>query len=748
MVYLHEHNRAAYEKIKDAMKNGIKKIAIPRATGSGKTYLIGALAEQYNDDKKLVLEPTRPLLDSIKEKFDEFGIENVDFMTYQRLNRLSDEDIAEMDYRFVFMDECHHGTSAKWGQKINYLMESHPDCVFLGTSATTIRNDGVDVIEALFENNAVSELPLSTAIAKGILPCPKYVTAIYRLDDEFEKLEKKIENSTNTKEEKKEFMAKIKAMRSRFDKAYGVPIILNQNIKEQNGKYLIFCANKAHLSDMRSVVIDWFQTAGFKNIHDYAIYSEYPEKDKEYKEFCSDNSDAVKLLFSINMLSEGLHLYDISGVIMLRPTRSYIVHRQQAGRVIHSENMGRIPLIIDLVNNFMSANDGVNLLKEIKDAIEKEKKNNPDFDDSTVDIDTYFIFEQVVEIREAFAEIEGQLQGNWDLHIRALKQFKEREGDCLVPKKHVEIVDGNTKINLGKWVLNIRSANKGTGRYLLTNDRVQQLDEIGFVWDELKNRFLINVDSCVKFYERNGRLPNKHSHNRNEKRLGEFLGKNSNKLKLPQWKIDLLENIPTFLKEKECSFDRFYRNALLYKERYGHTNIKRDDKIDGYNIGMIYNSMIQNCKKEKLTLAEIDKLKNIGINVTMGKFEKRFYRNIELAKQAVNDGVIITSENKSYKNVNLYDWYMNNQKKMSNEQLKIMRKLILKKRKNPINIIDVESGQVYTYSSISEASKALNSKFCIVHNDRVGFVAIYDRLTGRIKNPIYKGFRFEYADSV
>ena len=61
--------------------------------------------------------------------------------------------------------------------------------------------------------------------------------------------------------------------------------------------------------------------------------------------------------------------------------------------------------------------------------------------------------------------------------------------------------------------------------------RVQQLNEVGFVWDELKNRFQINVNACLKFYEQNGRLPNKRSYSDEERKLGEFLGKNSNRLK-------------------------------------------------------------------------------------------------------------------------------------------------------------------------------------------------------------------------
>lgn len=411
-VDLLKHNQKAFKEINKMIELGIKKIAAPRATGSGKTYLMGALAERYNDDKKLVLEPARPLLNSVKEKFDEFGIANTDFITYQKLIRMSDEDIAEMDYKLIFLDECHHGTAPIWGQKINCLINTHSDSIIFGTSATTVRNDGVNVVETLFDGNAIGELPLSTAIARKVLPCPHYISTIYRLDDELDKLKKKVENSTNTKSEKKEFYEKMQSMKLHFEKSYGVPLILNKYVKVKNGRYLVFCKDKKHLDAMRDVVIDWFHTAGIKNVHSYAVYSDYPDKEKDYKAFCEDNSDALKLLFSINMLNEGLHIKDISGVLMLRTTQSILVYLQQLGRLVEAKNLDKYLLVFDFVNNFSSVNDGVGLLKEIKEAIAREKESDPNFDDfGFEDIDTFFVVEQILEIQEMFREIEGRLRG-------------------------------------------------------------------------------------------------------------------------------------------------------------------------------------------------------------------------------------------------------------------------------------------------------------------------------------------------
>ena len=744
MVDLLKHNQEAYEKIKSAIVDGKNKIAIAHATGTGKSYLIAKLFEDYNNDKKLVLVPSTYISDQIQALFEKYSIQNADVILYQKLIKMSDEDITAMDYSVIALDEYHHDTSKVWGGKVRKLIDTHPESIIFGTSATPIRSDGVNTIDELFEGICASDLPLSESIAKKIVPLPKYVGALYTLDDELEKLRQKVENATNTSEEKQEFYKKINTMRSQIEKSYGMPIILNKHIKNKEGKYIIFCKKKKHLIEIKDTVINWFKTAGFKDINAYEVYSDYENKDAEYKAFCDDTSHNLKLLFCVNMLNEGLHLENISGVLLLRPTRSMIVFLQQIGRAIEANNTN-MPVIIDAVNNFSSAGQGMKLLGEIKEAIANEKEGNPDFDDSRfVDIDTFFVVEQIVEIKELFRESEGRLEGSWDLYVKALKQYKEREKNCLVPKKHIEVLEENQKLNLGKWVRNIRSAKNGTGNYLLTDDRIEQLNEMGFIWDELKNRFEKNINSCINFYKVNGKIPSKHSTNKDEKRLGEFLGKFSDKSKLPQWKIDLLKQIPSFYKEKESGFDRFYRNAILYKKKYGHMNIKRDDKIEGYNIGMIYNFYLQNYKNGKLTNGEIDKLKNIGVDITIGTFEKNFYQNIALAKQAVAEGVIISSKNQVYQEVNLYTWYLRHYKKFTNEQLKVMDGLLFKKRMNPVNIID-ENGDIHTYSSITEAGKALNREFHIVENDKSGLTAVRDRLAGRTKNPSYRGLKFEYA---
>lgn len=429
-VDLLKHNQEAYEKVKLAIADRQKKIAVSHATGTGKSYLIAKLFEDYNNDKKLVLVPSTYISDQIQGLFKKYHIQNVEVILYQKLIKMSDEDIATMDYSVVALDEYHHDTSKVWGEKVRKLIDTHPESIIFGTSATPIRSDGVNTIDELFEGNCASDLPLSESIAKKIVPLPKYVGALYTLDDELEKLRQKVENATNTSEEKQEFYKKINTMRSQIEKSYGMPIILNKHIKNKEGKYIVFCKRKKHLREIKDTVINWFKTAGFKDINAYEVYSDYENKDAEYKAFCDDTSHALKLLFCVNMLNEGLHLENISGVLLLRPTKSMIVFLQQIGRAIEANNTNT-PVIIDAVNNFSSAGQGMKLLSEIKGAVTREKKSNPKFDDSGfVDIDTFFVVEQIVEIKEMFKGIEGKLTGGeWtEEEIEILKKYYLIEG--------------------------------------------------------------------------------------------------------------------------------------------------------------------------------------------------------------------------------------------------------------------------------------------------------------------------------
>jgi hypothetical protein len=66
------------------------------------------------------------------------------------------------------------------------------------------------------------------------------------------------------------------------------------------------------------------------------------------------------------------------------------------------------------------------------------------------------------------------LDAAWEEKFSELKVFKDIKGHCKVPKRWTE------NPQLGRWVINQRSARR-EGK--LSDERIQRLSEIGFVWE-------------------------------------------------------------------------------------------------------------------------------------------------------------------------------------------------------------------------------------------------------------------------
>ena len=68
-------------------------------------------------------------------------------------------------------------------------------------------------------------------------------------------------------------------------------------------------------------------------------------------------------------------------------------------------------------------------------------------------------------------------------YVNAIKQFQSREGHCLIPAVHIEILDGK-EIFLGAWVGYIRQRKK---KNQLPQNRIDELEALpGWKWGPLK----------------------------------------------------------------------------------------------------------------------------------------------------------------------------------------------------------------------------------------------------------------------
>lgn len=498
-INLFEHNQRTYKNIKEQFKTNNKTCVI-QPTGTGKMYLILKLIEDYKALERdiIIIEPQKYIFKQLKEKMDKYGLlsDNVKFITYSALGKLDDEKLRGYNSSAIVMVDEMHRTGAKtWESGLRKMFELFPDdCKYVGFSATPIRFlDGRrDMCKELFNGCVANEIGLADAILNRILPLPRYIAGLYSYDSEFNAINKKIMQSCNSEEEKKELLEEVKTMKNNLDKSTGISDIFKKYIEGNKGKYVAFCRNISHLKLMKPCLEKWFSEAGIK-VNLYEVHCKNPEKDKQFTAFMED--DSLSICLSVGILSEGVH--GIDGVILLRDTTSPNLYLQQLGRCF-SVDMKSVPIIFDLVANCESIMD-CSLKNDLLDAIDKRDKDdkNKDIEDGNrkskeeggdrnkitrEDIEKFFVFDQVLDSVRAFREIEGRLKDSWGLYIMALEQYKAREGDCLVPWNHIEILDG-TKLNLGNYVLNLRQTKKGKQNYILTQERIKQLNEVGFVWN-------------------------------------------------------------------------------------------------------------------------------------------------------------------------------------------------------------------------------------------------------------------------
>lgn len=434
---LKPHNKETYEKMKNILQTNNKTCVI-QPTGSGKSYIILKLLEDYAEQGRdiIVIEPRKYIFEQLQKKMKKYGLSssNIKFCTYSALGKMNDEKIKQFNYpKMVIVDEMHSAGAPKWGLGLQMMFNSFPnDCKYVGFSATPIRylDKRRNMAEELFNNCIANEIGLADAILNRILPLPRYIAGLYTYENEFNTITNKIQSSRNTDEEKKELIEEVAVMKKNLNKSKGISSIFKKYINQDKGKYVAFCRDIDHLNLMKSCLEQWFSEAGI-TCNFYEVHCKNPEKDDQFNAFMDDDKLAVCL--SVAMLSEGVHGFD--GVILLRDTISPNLYYQQIGRVF-AVDMDTVPIIFDLVANCESIME-CSLKNDLLNAIDKRDKDKMNNEDVCVydgqdseeannfrdcnnkeitkdDIESFFVFDQVIDAVNAFKEIEKKIiSGDW-----------------------------------------------------------------------------------------------------------------------------------------------------------------------------------------------------------------------------------------------------------------------------------------------------------------------------------------------
>ena len=501
-IQLFSHNMQAYHAVLDIIgRNG--KAAVIHPTGTGKSFIAFKWIEEHARCRFVWLSPSEYIfktqIENVKHTTADFPAEQITFLTYARLIQMTDEELAELRIDGIVLDEFHRCGAKCWGNGVARLLSMFKDAQLLGLSATKIRYlDGQrDMAEELFEGCVASEMTLGEAIVRGILPTPVYVTTLYRMENELTKYQKRIDG-IQLSSVRMASQRHMDELRRAIKDAEGLDRVFEQHISEKNGKYLVFCSSESHMQQLRRHAKEWFGRID-PDMHCYCAYSADPATSRAYRAFVQDDCEHLKLLFSINMFNEGVHVPGVSGVILFRPTISPIIYKQQIGRAL-TAGVQHTPLILDVINNFDGLSSYGTIQAEMDEAVEHlchERREDE------IVARRFTVIEQVRNCVELFSRLESSLSSTWDHYFAAAAAYYAEHGNLKVPKRYVN----REGLCLGLWIQRQRDARKDGGDTMLSLGQIEKLDSIGMIWESKSDFAWRNgFEHAQQYWLKNGHL--------------------------------------------------------------------------------------------------------------------------------------------------------------------------------------------------------------------------------------------------
>ena len=153
---------------------------------------------------------------------------------------------------------------------------------------------------------------------------------------------------------------------------------------------------------------------------------------------------------------------------------------------------------------------------------------------------------------------------HWHNKFEELKAYRKKHNTCNVPRSHS---------SLGIWVGTQRAYRK-TGK--LTQDRIDKLESIGFIWDISEYLWLEKIEMLKKYKK-------KHKHcyvRQKEKTLGSWVNMQRRlyyKGELSQEKIEQLDSIGFVWDIEAYRWNSKIELLKAYKKKHRHCNVERKE---------------------------------------------------------------------------------------------------------------------------------------------------------------------------
>jgi superfamily II DNA or RNA helicase len=334
-VNLRAYQQQLINDIRLQYQLGHKSVLAVLPTGGGKTCIIAAISANAAARGRhvLILVHRRELIHQTSSKLAWVGLEHgiiaagippsdhaVQIASVQTLARR----LSRLDWQptLIIIDEAHHATAGQWAR----ILDHWPDAYRLGVTATPCRLDGCGLrgtFDIMVLGPSVADLIFTGYLSPARIYAPPVV-------------------------------ADLQGIRSRGgdyanDQAAAAmdrPTVTGDAIAHYQrlaaGQQAIaFCCNVAHAVS----VCDAFKTAG---IGAELLLGNTPGREQVVADFASHR---IRVLVTVDVVSEGFDVPAASCAILLRPTQSLGLYLQQVGRVLRPAPGKAHAVILDHVGN-------------------------------------------------------------------------------------------------------------------------------------------------------------------------------------------------------------------------------------------------------------------------------------------------------------------------------------------------------------------------------------------------------------
>lgn len=336
--------------------------------------------------------------------------------------------------------------------------------------------------------------------------------------------------------------------------------------------------------------------------------------------FEADCSEHLKLLYCIDMLNEGVHVENVSGVILLRPTVSPIVYKQQIGRALAAGQKANA-VIFDVVLNIENLYSIGAVEEEMQIATAYYRSLG---EEGQIVNENFRIIDEVRDCQELFARLNETLSASWERMYEKARQFYKENGNLEVPKKFTT-ADG---FNLGNWIDTQRKVYNAKVAGVLTEEQITKLESIGMRWKNMKDLSWDKYYQAAKEYyaEHGDLMPSITDRSYKGVKLSRWIAQLRTYRKsgicpsyLTPERIGRLDAIGMVWDVPDYIFEKNYAHCLEYYQEHGNLDVPlKYVAKDGTRLGTWVNGIrcaarnASSHQKTRLTDAQKSRLDELG----------------------------------------------------------------------------------------------------------------------------------------